>query len=508
MPDAPADLSPVQTLPVATINPGGTNPRKTFDRDALLELTESVRTHGVLQPILVRLWPGGLKKPSKDTLYELVAGERRWRAALAAGLEEIPALIRRLDDADVLEIQVIENLQRADLHPLEEAAGYERLLRPELGGGYDVARIAERVGRSVSYIYDRLRLLRLTPEAQELFRSGQITAGHAIILSRLKAEDQARACSDSREGGLWASQAILLPPDVQHRPGPELPAEAFRKPRSVRELQDWVDRTVKLDLEDEAAPMLFPATVETLKQAEVVEEKVVQITHEYHVQPTARDGSRILGPRSWRRATTKPCRHQVVGVVVVGAERGQSFSVCTAKKACKVHWGAEIRAAKRLEAGSLTASGSVLKREKDRQQREAEKYAAEQKKRNDFAAARDKIVRAVASAVMLAPATSSRGVLGQILLDGVGDDGYGWLKSGLVPVGDTVTGLIRHLAFAELVNEALRWDAHDRFPAKMRLLGLDIAGFIPKPEATVSPDPAKKKGRGATSTKTAKERKA
>lgn len=162
-----------------------TNPRKHFDKAALQELAESIGKHGVLQPILVR-------PNAADGNYELVAGERRWRAAKLAKLERIPATVRELADAEVLEIQVIENLQRADLHPLEEAEGYEALMKCQHADGhaYTADEIAAKVGKSRSYVYQRLKLTALTPKAREAFFAGQLDASKALLVARVPADLQ------------------------------------------------------------------------------------------------------------------------------------------------------------------------------------------------------------------------------------------------------------------------------------------------------------------------------
>lgn len=168
------------TVLVDAIAASKTNPRKHFDKAALQELAESIARHGVLQPILVR--PNG-----SDGTYELVAGERRWRAAKIAQLERIPATVRELTDAEVLEIQVVENLQRADLHPLEEAEGYEALMKCQHADGhaYTADEIAAKVGKSRSYIYQRLKLTALTPSAREAFYAGRLDASKALLVARV-----------------------------------------------------------------------------------------------------------------------------------------------------------------------------------------------------------------------------------------------------------------------------------------------------------------------------------
>lgn len=164
----------IQSLPLAQVTLSGTNPRKHFDGPAMTELQESIRTHGVVQPILVR--------PGKKDKYLLVSGERRWRAAKAVGLTEIPVLVRELDDKAALEIQVIENLQRADLHPLEEAEGYEKLLHSH---GYTADELAAKVGKSKAYIYARLKLTALCPEARAALWAGKVNHSVALLIARI-----------------------------------------------------------------------------------------------------------------------------------------------------------------------------------------------------------------------------------------------------------------------------------------------------------------------------------
>lgn len=165
----------IQSVPVSEIRIGSTNPRKHFDEAALAELTESIRVHGVLQPILVR--------PAGADWYELVAGERRFRAATAAELLEIPVTVRDLTDKEVLEIQIAENLQRQDLHPLEEAEGY-RLLHEE--HGYSVDGLAAKVGKSKRYVYNRMQLCQLPEEARELFLEGKLQASTALLVTQIR----------------------------------------------------------------------------------------------------------------------------------------------------------------------------------------------------------------------------------------------------------------------------------------------------------------------------------
>ena len=164
----PAVLSAMQDLPLRNIHESKTNPRRQFDETKLAELADNIRLHGVLQPVLVRPLPGG-----EAGQYELVAGARRYRASQLAKRETIPATIRELTDTQCLELQLIENLQRADVHELDEARGYAALmqLQPET---YTVETLAEKIGRSEKYVYARLRLLQLVDEVQQAFYTGKL----------------------------------------------------------------------------------------------------------------------------------------------------------------------------------------------------------------------------------------------------------------------------------------------------------------------------------------------
>jgi ParB/RepB/Spo0J family partition protein len=174
-------------LKLTEIRPSTTNPRKYFDPDQLGELSESIAKHGVLQPILVReAEPEGDTDRLRGVRYEIVAGERRYRAAELAGLAYIPAFVRTLTDSEALELQVIENLQRADLHPLEEAEGYEQLQRLH---GYPVEELAAKVGKSASYIYGRLKLCALSTAAREAFYAGDLTATTALLVARIPVQE-------------------------------------------------------------------------------------------------------------------------------------------------------------------------------------------------------------------------------------------------------------------------------------------------------------------------------
>ena len=201
-------------IPIDKLERNPSQPRRHFDKSKLQELTNSIRQKGVLQPILVRPLPAsyGSKGKRIDNRYQIVAGERRWHAAQAAGLETMPALLRDLSDQEVLEIGVIENVQRADLNPMEEANAYHDLVKQF---GRKQTEIAEATGKSRSHVANSLRLLNLPVLAQEYLEDGKITAGHA--------------------------RAILAAPD------PQALADAIVKDGlSVRAAEKWVHAYTKV----------------------------------------------------------------------------------------------------------------------------------------------------------------------------------------------------------------------------------------------------------------------
>lgn len=172
-----AGMRPDSTLPISEIKPNKGQPRKTFRPEELAELADSIKQNGILQPLLVR---------KKGSEYEIVAGERRYQAAKTAGLTEIPVVIRDISDDDVFKLALIENLQRSDLSPLEEAQGYRQLIKEK---GLTQEELAKLLSKSRSAITNRLRLLDLPKEVQELVEEGKLTAGHARAILAVPSEE-------------------------------------------------------------------------------------------------------------------------------------------------------------------------------------------------------------------------------------------------------------------------------------------------------------------------------
>jgi len=211
--EEPVGNSPYQLLPIYKVEPNPGQPRQDFDEVELQALADSITQHGIVQPLTVRELSGGY--------YQIIAGERRWRAARMAGLSEIPAVIIEADDKKVMELALIENLQRQDLNPVEEAMGY-RTLMDSYGMTQEDA--ANRVGKSRPAVANALRLLTLCPQVLEMVRNGSLTAGHARAVLSLKSEKkQQEAAQKISALGLSVRQAELLCKNMTKEPVPEKP---------------------------------------------------------------------------------------------------------------------------------------------------------------------------------------------------------------------------------------------------------------------------------------------
>ena len=232
-PDLAPDREGSVSLPISQVEPGLNQPRKRFDPQALEELSQSIRLHGVIQPLTVRRLASGY--------YQIIAGERRWRAAKAAGLQEVPAVIIEADDRKVMELGLIENLQREDLNPAEEARGY-RVLMDEYGMTQE--QVAEQMGKSRPAVTNALRLLALSDDLMAMVEEGTLSAGHArAILGAPTAALQrqcARAVVDKQlsvrqtEALVRALKQEKKPPKVKDGPDLSLYLEDLEKDMSGR----------------------------------------------------------------------------------------------------------------------------------------------------------------------------------------------------------------------------------------------------------------------------------
>lgn len=503
----------LQRIELAKLRECTHNPRQRFDEEALERLAASVAEHGVLTPLIVR--------PSKlrEELFEIASGHRRYRAARKAGLESVPCLVRELTEEEFVEVLTVDNLQREDLDPLEEAEGYRQLLALP---GRKVEQVAAAVSRSTKYVYDRVKLLELGDEARQLLIDGEITAGHAILLARLTHEDQER-CISGVAGA--ARQGLFRHQEADHR-GLSLfdddldeededgawPPRRARQAVTVRELAAWIDANVRFD-RSKVDRMVHPETATTLfgpepgengaaEEEPALPEKVVPITWLHQVPPSARAEERTLTCASWKRADggpvpygygkegpSKTCDHAVTGVVVVGPERGVVMEVCTAKKKCRTHWQAEMREAKARAAGGAKGKAAA-------DSYEAKHRAAREKRERDDAAwkaVRSKVDRAVRESIANA-AVDCAGPLAKLLRP------YG----AKMPKGGGAAELVRFLALAQLErtlrSQSLPWDGALR---SLKALGVDVRKML---RDQLKADAAAAKAKAPAKKKTAKKK--
>lgn len=217
LPPAGEQQQPDLNLPIQKVEPNPNQPRKVFDGEELQALADSIALHGVIQPLTVRRMDNGF--------YQIIAGERRWRAARLAGLQEIPAVVIDADDEKATELALIENLQRQDLNPVEEAMGYRRLLDEY---GMTQERAAERVGKSRPAVANALRLLALPEDLLEMVADGRLTAGHARAVLTLKSEKQQRdAAQKIASLQLSVRQAELMCRSMAREKPPEEPKKVL-----------------------------------------------------------------------------------------------------------------------------------------------------------------------------------------------------------------------------------------------------------------------------------------
>ncbi len=230
--------TPYQILPLHKVEPNKSQPRQDFDEEELEALAESIRLHGVIQPLTVRELDSGY--------YQIIAGERRWRASRMAGLSEIPAVVIEADDKKAMELALIENLQRQDLNPVEEAMGYESLMQDY---GLTQEEAAGRVGKSRSAVANALRLLNLSQPVLEKLRTGALSAGHARAVLSLKSEKkQQEAAQKIIALGLSVRQAELLCKNMSAEPKktPELTLKVDYVAECEKNLSKHLGRGVKI----------------------------------------------------------------------------------------------------------------------------------------------------------------------------------------------------------------------------------------------------------------------
>jgi ParB family chromosome partitioning protein len=378
-------------LPLSNLIESATNPRRIFDHEALKELAESIRSQGVLSPLLVR--------PLTERSFEIVAGARRYRAAQLAEAETVPVRIVNLTDAEALEAQLIENLQRRDVHPLEEAQGLRALFNLD-EPKYSIEQISAKTGKSATYCAQRIKLTELTAAVTEAFAKDEIGVGHALLLAKLQPAEQEQALSacfrEDWNGGQGKAKRILLP---------------------VRHLHQWIEQNILLILKDapfsKTDPNVNPAAgacVDCPKRtggnallfADIAEDactdpacyqskldgfvaqtiaakpKLVQISSAYGPAPATESGNAALPrnkyieikphdpnakkQRDWPEYQT--CKSMTEAIVTEGTEKGEVRKIC-ADPECPVHRPKKQRSApeERINAERIKAAQLKQRRE-------------------------------------------------------------------------------------------------------------------------------------------------
>jgi ParB family chromosome partitioning protein len=481
-------------LPLKMIVPSPLNPRKRFDEGKLRELAASMGGGvGIIEPLIVR--PCGPKGPLKPTDvgrippvgYELVAGERRWRAAAIADLPEAPVVIKALTDVQVLELMVIENNQREDINALEEADGYRKMTTL----GVPIDTLAARLGRSRKYVYDRIKLFDLVPAAQSLLLADHITAGHAILLARLTPAQQQAAVD--LESPLFVHEQSSLTPAEQtaQQQATKTDPYAGLKVRSVRELDAWISDHCRFDPKTPVNRELFPDTARAVEAAV----KVVQITRDTYTQPDAKEGNtqRIYHGSSWKRAdgapdyetyygagrpkASKVCERSALGVVVAGPGRGEAFQVCVDKD-CDVHWKAERLARAKAAKQTTSAKSSAA-----RQQAADTRWEAQQKKERAAREAWQQAVPQIHAALEPKIATAAVLVVASIVGDAYDSEANDWRSEAIKRLGTPKTAEAWLRVFALCVVLSLAddsWTGPRRLPAIAKALGVDLAKVLKK----------------------------
>jgi ParB family chromosome partitioning protein len=237
----PPQISADKRVPIELIVRNPRNPRRDFVEEQLEDLTQSIKTHGVVQPIVVRPEPGNSNR------FEIIAGERRWRASQRAGLTEVPVIIRSVDDREALEIAIVENVQRSDLNPVEEALGYQQLIDDH---NYTQADLGGVIGKSRSHVANSLRLLKLPDSVRKLLETGALSAGHARTL--ITAEQPELLAERIIKDGLSVRQAEALSQQLlNNKPTKERNQHSNEKDPDTRALEkllsDKTGMTVEID---------------------------------------------------------------------------------------------------------------------------------------------------------------------------------------------------------------------------------------------------------------------
>jgi ParB family chromosome partitioning protein len=357
--EAVKSLQEYVNVPLAELVESSTNPRKTFDVERLEELAESIRSKGVLSPLLARKVNGH---------FEIVFGAMRYRAAQRAGLQEIPVRIAALTDAEALETQIVENLLRSDVHPFEEAQGFRALLERE-GAGYTIEKIAAKTGKKAPYIAKQLRLLDLIPPVADAFTAGHIGIEHALLIAKIAADAQEKALAHCFDGyyaandterslvpvsrlQAWIAQNIYL--SLKSVPFSKDDESLLQEAGSCANCpkRTGYNRLLFSEVREDSDSCADAACFNRKLDAHIAQRiskmpNLVQISDNYN----AADGTPILARRNYVEVVTrngkkgrdarpeeKLCAHLTPAIHTDGMSKGRLLKIC-AQANCKIHFG-------------------------------------------------------------------------------------------------------------------------------------------------------------------------
>lgn len=423
------------------------NPRrKPTPPGKVSEIAASMKKFGVLEPLIVRAVGSG---------YQVVAGDTRQKAAIEAGLPRVPCSVRELSDLEVLEIQLIENIQRNDMHPLDEGETFRKLID---GKKHTAETLASTIGKSARWVWQRMEFTKLIPAAKEAFLKDEITASHAERLVRWKDPKAQRQILDD---GCFS--------DVLNLGNKKVLA-------STAELDDWISEHMALDLSDERLPQLLPEVAEVKAAAEAQGAKVLQVATTY-----GRVEKGVLEPNAYKSATgQEKCKLSERAVVVVGADMGTVTDVCI-NKACPKHWPTQTPAKSTVSAKEQAAE-TRRRREHDKwREKQAAQRAREDRLRVIVMKAKAPLLAHLVKVKAIPPAVGKLAVAQLFRAEGVG-------KVRKVLGKDPAKDLLRGAVVASLLGYFV--DA-EFFVQLAKAAKFDLKPYAPKSDAPAAGKGAK-----------------
>lgn len=463
-PSSPATAlqSEILNLPLDRLRPSKTNPRRRFDQAALEELARSMAPPlGILEPLVVRPYGTG-------TDYEIIAGERRWKAARLAKLATVPVVIRDLSDVQVITAQLVENHQREDVHPYEKGVAIDRLLK--LDPTQTTTTIAESIGVDVRTVQNMRNYLRLVDEVRDAFLDNEITAAHADLIHKLAPDDQRRALKEGCFTDVFSY-------------GEDNRRKTEKRRQSSRELDDWIKSNVVLNVKKAGKGQgeeLLPEVQEAIDAAAIDNAAtLLQLSDTYDFYDPKAKGPTPLTRRQWALVKKgEKCDYQQRGVFVLGPRRGQVVTVCVGVGKCKKHFSHTIREKAKPATAKQTASERKWVQQRAEQAARAKLWVTVRPQAIKLA--REKVAT-------LKPGPVAFGIIAsQMETAGMG---------GKAPKQPTFTQLM-----TSIVTDAIELGDADAFLDVAKPLGIDakklFAAAAPKPEAKKKAAPAKKRKAG------------